>query len=223
MLAGLLTSSLQCQTDMTTIAASACRIGQNRTNPMSFLQLRQPWLTMSRTDYQPPAKLFAKWDDTRIVYDAAVSSRLGKKWEAPDTVLSLHNVTTLEKRLAATSRLHNDQTLLSCLNPTLFENKHRQVVFPFLVGESKSDSSSGSFSRIHLQMALVVEESLRIQERLRQMVGASCRWHAGPLVWCLSHRGHDWRMSAGYMRMPPRKGVKIVRPHEYHRLASLTR
>jgi len=93
----------------------------------------------------------------------------------------------------------NGKTLEEALLPTLFPLDRCPIVFPFLLGESKSESSAGSFQDIDQQMALIIEKSLLIQDRLRKATGSASEWIAGPLVWCFSHRGSNWRLSAGYM------------------------
>lgn len=189
-------------------------------NPPAYSARR---LLMTRRAEHRSAKLFAMREDTRVEYGADVQKRLKRKWEAPDTVFALKVSGTLKEKLTALNRKGATvgKTLMACLNPTLFPNEAHPIVFPFLLGESKSESSCGSFTRINLQMALVIEESLNIQERLRQMAGEECEWVAGPLVWCLSHHGPTWRLSAGYMRT--RGKVKIVSPRQQTvHVASLT-
>jgi hypothetical protein len=148
------------------------------------------------------SKLFAMKEEARVTYSTAEQAKLGRKWEVPDKIVGLRVRGTLKEYFQSVNRkaASPTQTLEDSLAATLFPHAKISAIFPFIVGESKSETSSGSFSRIDSQIALVVEKSLRIQEELRQMTESESVWVAGPLVWCLSHCGPLWRVSAGYMK-----------------------
>ncbi|KAH8805456.1 hypothetical protein F5884DRAFT_446718 [Xylogone sp. PMI_703] len=88
---------------------------------------------------------------------------------------------------------------LYIITPTLWPNDKSPIVFPFLVLESKRGESS-SFERINSQIGISIPKSLAIQKELQRAAVASSnfKWAAGPLCWCLSHIGSQWRVAAGY-------------------------
>jgi hypothetical protein len=104
--------------------------------------------------------------------------------------------------------MHSGQTVEEALSPTLFPQELTPSVFPFLLGESKSESSAGSSQARQRQAALIINESLLIQDRLRKAT-SSTKWIAGPLVWYFSQKGSQWQVSAGYIP-EGKKHVKAV-------------
>ena len=142
--------------------------------------------------------------------DETARSQLKRSYEQPDKVYALRQTGTLSRLLGQKDPRegHEDQTLEDTLSPSLFPKETGPIVFPFLLGESKSASSAGSIQCINRQIALMVEKMLRIQDGLRTAAGSASNWIAGPLVWCFLHRGSSWRLSAGYM--PEGKKVTTI-------------
>ena len=147
--------------------------------------------------------------------DETVRSRLNRSFEKPDKVYALRQTGTLARLLGQKDARegHEGQTLEDTLSPSLFAKELSSIVFPFLLGESKSASSAGSFQGINHQIALIVEKMLRIQDGLRAAASSESKWIAGPMVWCFLHRGSSWRLSAGYMPEGKKDTTIVSRPY----------
>lgn len=91
------------------------------------------------------------------------------------------------------------ETIETTITSTPF---HRDVrtTFPFLVSESKSEKAGVPQSEVESQMAFAVRSLLLVQENLRKAAGKDSRWMSGPLVWCVSHRGEEWQISAAFIK-----------------------
>jgi hypothetical protein len=139
-----------------------------------------------------------------------VRKKLVRKHEVLDKVFGLRMTGTLWWLLKQKDKRegHRTQTLEDSLLPTLFPQEMSRMVFPFLVGEAKSESGP-PFHAVHRQAAIIIHESLLIQDHLRRATGTMKRV-AGPLVWYFSNAGPRWQVSAGYMP-EGRKHVKTVR------------
>ncbi|RFU26992.1 hypothetical protein B7463_g9352, partial [Scytalidium lignicola] len=110
-----------------------------------------------------------------------------------------HDMAAKSKLNKQSADSNGDQTLEKRFTPTLWPNDKTPIVFPFLVLESKRAESS-SFERINSQIGISTPKSLAIQKKLQAAAAASSdfKWVAGPLCWCLSHIGGQWRVAAGY-------------------------
>jgi hypothetical protein len=146
-------------------------------------------------------KLFTTIEDARVMYDDEERQQLGRSWEAPDMIVALRVVGTLKEYLRAPIRTapSSQRNLGDYLAPNLCSS-HRNAVYPFIVGESKSDSSAASFGLVDRQIALVIKKSINIQNELHRQLENRSSWLAGPLIWCVSHRGPSWRICAGYLK-----------------------
>ena len=157
-----------------------------------------------------PSKIFDFTESSHFKLSPELQSKLKRKREIPDKVFSLRMTGTLHWLLKHKDKReeYSGQTVEEALSPTLFPQNWSPMVFPFLLVESKTDSSTDSFQAIHQQLALLANESLLIQDRLRK-AASSTKWIAGPLVWCLSHKGPWWQLSAGY-NTDKKKRVRVV-------------
>ena len=80
-------------------------------------------------------------------------------------------------------------------SPFKFETK--PLLFPFLLLETKSESSSNGFDDAEIQSALPLRTLLKLQQDLLSL----CRLQAisfEPLVWFFASRGDVWRVYGGY-------------------------
>ena len=68
------------------------------------------------------------------------------------------------------------------------------------MSESKSEKAGVPQSDVESQMAFVVRSLLLVQENLRKAADKDSKWISGPLVWCVSHRGEEWQVSAAFMK-----------------------
>ena len=72
-------------------------------------------------------------------------------------------------------------------------------LFPFLVLEAKSGTSSSDWHSIQMQTAFTIRTFLATQNSLHAATGLNSRWDSGPLVWFFSNRGEDWKLCAAYV------------------------
>jgi hypothetical protein len=150
---------------------------------------------LSREDGINP--IFDDRADEAIVYPPALQSELPKREEKPDRVYGLRRTKRLErlllwtedKRPSAEGRPIGDN-----LKSSPFRPDGEPIVFPFLVIEAKSEKGADAFTDIEVQTAFAIRELLSIQDDLRQ--AAEADWDGGPLVWFLSYKGEQWRVSA---------------------------
>jgi hypothetical protein len=74
------------------------------------------------------------------------------------------------------------------------------LLFPFLVLESKSESSGVEHHAIFRQTAFAIRSFLKIQYDLwTSTVGERTWGTGGPFVWFLSQKGVDWRVEGAYI------------------------
>ena len=138
-------------------------------------------------------------------HDTEIAEKLLKK-EKPDRVYGLRQTRNIENLLNDTARRQNDGTTnqvqevlgISALHQPTAQTGDRQL-FPFLVLEAKSGSSSDDWHQIRMQTAFSIRTLLETQNRLRLAAGSQSKWRSGPLVWFFLNRGEDWRLSAAYV------------------------
>jgi hypothetical protein len=149
--------------------------------------------------------LFDDRADEAMVYDTVLQSQLPKREEKPDRVYGLRRTKRLERLLVSADGLR----------ATPFRPDGEPILFPFLILEAKSEKSADSFTDIEVQTAFAIRELLRLQDGLRQATDEEEDWEAGPLVWFLSYKGEQWRVSAAYIerRDPDRPYVSITQQH----------
>ncbi|KAJ4263346.1 hypothetical protein NW762_006164 [Fusarium torreyae] len=64
--------------------------------------------------------------------------------------------------------------------------------------EAKSEKGSDAFTDTQVQTAFAIRELLLIQRGLARAANENTGWDAGPLVWFLSNKGEQWRVSVAY-------------------------
>lgn len=74
------------------------------------------------------------------------------------------------------------------------------VIFPFLAVEAKSEKGRDGFSDIEAQTAFTIRTLLRLQQDLCDIADQDSEFEASPLVWFLSYKGEQWRVSAGFVK-----------------------
>lgn len=74
------------------------------------------------------------------------------------------------------------------------------LLFPFIVLEAKSGSSSYDWHSVQMQTAFSIRTLLETQNRLRTATGTQSKWRSGPLVWFFANKGEDWRVYAAYIQ-----------------------
>ncbi|KAL4970918.1 uncharacterized protein BDV14DRAFT_162284 [Aspergillus stella-maris] len=137
-----------------------------------------------------------------VVYDELLRSQLPK--QGPDRVLGLQNTRNFDNLLQSPIRQdiakHPGDTISDILKTSPFKSEADPLLFPFLLLEAKSETSSSGFDAIQVQSAFPIYALLKLQEELRCCVD----WQSGeerfePLVWFLASRGDQWRVYASHL------------------------
>lgn len=163
---------------------------------------RSLYLSLEAVGLNP---IFSYRVDERVHHGDDVTKRLGKS-EEPDRVYGLRQTRNIENLLYdGVKRKFQDNRAIELqvhevlgLRQPLTQTGDR-LLFPFLVLEAKSASSSCSWHRIQLQTAFSIRTFLHTQNLLRAATGRHLKRHLDPLVWFLANRGEDWRLYAAYM------------------------
>lgn len=100
----------------------------------------------------------------------------------PDSVFGLARTPSLN----VYARAHS----LSGLRHSPFSK--RDLFYPFLICEAKSEGGGPGFESIELQTAFPIRTCLKLQEDLRERSGVQMN----PLVWFMSYQGDEWRVAA---------------------------
>jgi hypothetical protein len=130
-----------------------------------------------------------------IVHDQTLRSELPK--QEPDRIFGLQATRNFEDLLSrsipSTTAGTAPATVGNLVRSSPFKSESDPLLFPFLVLEAKSESSSNGFDDIQTQTAFPIWALLKLQEDLQlHLVGAES--HSNPLVWFLASRGDAWRV-----------------------------
>ncbi|KAF7179454.1 hypothetical protein CNMCM7691_008387 [Aspergillus felis] len=153
-----------------------------------------------------------------VVYDELLRSQLPK--QGPDRVLGLQNTRNLDSLLLSPVRpdlaKQRDDTVSDILKTTPFKSQADPLLFPFLLLEAKSETSSSGFDAIQVQSAFPIYALLKLQEELRSYVD----WSSGeerfePLVWFLASRGDQWKVYGAHLENgadggPTKYGITLL-------------
>ncbi|SPO04779.1 uncharacterized protein DNG_07464 [Cephalotrichum gorgonifer] len=154
-------------------------------------------------------RIFSFRVDEQVNHDEEVTKRL-KKAERPDRIYGLRQTRNIENLLYDVAKRQNnivnsngpaqvqDVLGLPALDQPMNQHGDRQL-FPFLVLEAKSGTSSDDWHSIQMQTAFSIRTLLETQNKLRIAAGPESKWQSGPLVWFLLNKGEDWRLSAAYV------------------------
>lgn len=114
------------------------------------------------------------------------------------------------------NRLSSDgKAIGQSIRTSPFRTDGEPVVFPFLVAEAKSEKGRDGFSDIEVQTAFTIYTLLELQQDLRDAAGEGSESELSPLVWYLSYKGEQWRVSAAFVKHE--SGVRT-----YVRIVALT-
>lgn len=142
--------------------------------------------------------LFDDRADEFVIYDDLVKSHLSK--QGPDRVFGLQNTQSFDSLLSSPVRpgiqKRPDDTVADLLKTTPFKTQADPLLFPFLVLEAKSESSSRGFEAILTQTFFPIRALLQLQDDLRSYVPEGEEAFE-PLVWFLASRGDAWRLYCG--------------------------
>jgi hypothetical protein len=162
-----------------------------------FARLYRILLTATATTSVPIASLKIEWMSFSI-YDDLVKSHLPK--QSPDRVYGLQNTRRFRSLLDSSARpdlqTRPDDTVSDLVRSTPFKTDTDPLLFPFLVLEAKSNSSSRDFEAILTQTFFPIRALLKLQDDLRLYVPEGEATFE-PLVWFLASRGYIWRLYCG--------------------------
>lgn len=129
-----------------------------------------------------------------IIHDLTVRSELLN--QEPDRIYGLQATRNFEDLLSrsipSTTAGTAPTTVGDLIRSSPFKSESDPLLFPFLVLEAKSESSSDGFDDIQTQTAFPIWALLKLQEDLQLQVGAES--HSDPLVWFFASRGDVWRV-----------------------------
>lgn len=145
--------------------------------------------------------LFDDRVDEAIVYDEELRSQLPKREERPDRVFGLRRTKRLDRILwmEGNQGKFSGQSIEENLSTTPFRADGEAILFPFLILEAKSEKGGDSFTDIETQTAFAIRELLLLQNGLYQAAVNFEDEGSEPLVWFLSNKGEQWRVSIGYI------------------------
>lgn len=148
--------------------------------------------------------IFENHAEKAIEYTKEMKRDLRRREQRPDRIIGLYQTRTIERLLEKPDRRHafSPKTVGQTIRTTPFRKDRKNVVFPFLVIEAKSETSQSSFSDIDMQTAFVIRELVALQEQLERAASGlgHAKWDAAPLVWYISYRGEQWRLHAAFPR-----------------------
>ncbi|CAM1508637.1 Fc.00g054850.m01.CDS01 [Cosmosporella sp. VM-42] len=151
-------------------------------------------------------QVFGHREDETVRLDKAVSKRLSKEIQKPDKVFGLRQTRNIENLLHDTiktppqSREEPEPAQVHELLSQPLSQNGDPILFPFLIMEAKSGTSATDWHSIQLQTAFPIRTFLEAQHHLRTTSGDLSHRQLEPLVWFLSNKGEDWRLSIAYTR-----------------------
>jgi len=130
-----------------------------------------------------------------IIHDPLIRSEITK--HEPDRVYGLQATKNFNQLLSQTASgslgASDGTTVGERVRSSPFKEGTEPLLFPFLVLEAKSESSSSGFGDIQNQTAFPIFTLLRLQEDLQAQAKAS-ELGVIPLVWFFANRGDAWRV-----------------------------
>lgn len=135
--------------------------------------------------------------DEFVIYDDLVKSHLPK--QAPDRVFGLQNTPSFQTLLDSSARPEirkaPDNIVSDLITSTPFKTEADPLLFPFLVLEAKSESSSRGSEAILTQSFFPIRALLKLQDDLRSFYKGEVKFE--PLVWFFASRGDNWKLYCG--------------------------
>lgn len=155
-------------------------------------------------------RIFGHQEDKQVQYKKELASQLRKDMQKPNAIFSLRKTRNIKNLLYDTKKskldeADNPQQLYELLDPLPFEKllnyNGDALLFPFLVVEAKSGKSANDWYSINLQTAFPIRAFLQIQARLKQAANQPHVKDFEPLVWFMSCKGEDWRLSMAFIKV----------------------
>ncbi|KAF4995714.1 hypothetical protein FDECE_12707 [Fusarium decemcellulare] len=156
-------------------------------------------------------RIFGHREDEAVRLDANVSKRLSKELQKPDKVFGLRQTRNIENLLYDTSNTElsdggsdSEPPQVHELVPQPLNQTGDALLFPFLLLEAKSGMTGTDWYSIQLQTAFPIHKFLETQHRLLSATRTMSDREFEPVVWFLSNKGEDWRLSLAFtQRVPP--------------------
>ena len=156
--------------------------------------------------------LFDDRTQEMIIHDPLIRSQLPR--QEPDRVYGLQatkNFNQLLSQPASDSLGASDGTTVGeRVRSSPFKEGTEPLLFPFLILEAKSESSSNGFGDMQIQTAFPIFALLKLQEDLQAQAKPS-ELGAVPLVWFFANRGDAWRIYGCFVSNS--ETSKYVRSH----------
>ena len=135
-----------------------------------------------------------------FLHDPLLRSELPR--QGPDRVYGLQLTKNFENLLSEPMAIPADNRDSSVLGDNIrispFKEGIEPLLFPFLILEAKSESSSQGFDAIQTQTAFPIWALLKLQEDLQAQV-VETELRTSPLVWFFANRGDAWRLFGCYL------------------------
>jgi hypothetical protein len=139
--------------------------------------------------------LFDDRTEDRILHDPLIRSQLSK--QKPDRVYGLQATKNFDQLLSKTASgslgAIDGTSVGEIVRSSPFKEGTEPLLFPFLILEAKSESSSNGFGDIQIQTAFPIFALLKLQEDLQAQATES-ESGVAPLVWFFANRGDAWRI-----------------------------
>jgi hypothetical protein len=166
----------------------------------TLLDIPQRILTVNHSYEIGTNALFDDRVQEFVVYEDLIKSELSK--QGPDRVFGLQNTRNFDTLLSSPVRPDlagtPEDTIADILKTTPFKTQADPLLFPFLVLEAKSETSSRGFDAIQVQSSFPIRALLKMQDDLRSHVSDGERAF-DPLVWFLASRGDAWKVYGSYV------------------------
>ncbi|KAJ3538816.1 hypothetical protein NM208_g5741 [Fusarium decemcellulare] len=159
-------------------------------------------------------RIFGHREDEAVRLDAKVSKRLSKELQKPDKVFGLRQTRNIENLLYDTSNAElsdggsdSEPPQVHELVPQPLNQNGDVLLFPFLLLEAKSGVTGTDWHSIQLQTAFPIRRFLETQHQLLSATRSMSDREFEPVVWFLSNKGEDWRLSVAFtQQVPPGEG-----------------
>ncbi|PMD63792.1 uncharacterized protein K444DRAFT_584149, partial [Hyaloscypha bicolor E] len=152
-------------------------------------------------------KIFSSRADEMVSIDLSKNDS-DKRRRRPDRIIGFQETRSFSRRLEKYDLMAGQSgneagniTLWETVESTVLNHKGNSLLFPFLIIEAKSRHGA-PFDYCNLQTAAPILKMLKMQEDLQKKSNMTLEY-GGPLVWYISYRGEDWRLSGCYVSDKP--------------------
>lgn len=149
-----------------------------------------------------------------IVHEEEIMCQVQKEKEVPDRIWGLRTTERID-RILKRQRPAGIGSVGDTMTTSPFKGDSSTLLYPFLVLEAKSEKCADSFSDINTQTGFTIRTLLNLQHNfvlsLPDSQQASIQNASLPLVWMISSKGDQWRVSGAYISAGT-SGTEYVSP-----------